>query len=167
MRTMLRIQFNQLSIAGLKTAFGLCLAGLACGTTVSADDAKLESALSSVVRENIAAANAEDLDRSMDTFHEDAPTRENSKVFMEKLFKEYDLKYQLDSFTCLGDDGTYACARAKHSTVKLAGPTFRDNSLDAIWIFRKSGDDWKIWTQSNLEIQWLNADESPADSVTQ
>ena len=121
----------------------------------AADDAETARLLRAAVQENVDAANAEDIERSMATFHDNAPARDKSREFLSQLFRDYDLQYELQNFTYLGDDGTYACARVQHSTIKSAGPAFRDNSLDAIWIFRKSDDTWKIWTQSNLALEFV------------
>ncbi|MGO2509551.1 MAG: hypothetical protein ACTH6Y_11200 [Vibrio hibernica] len=41
-------------------------------------------------------------------------------------------------------------------TTKVSGPTFHNNKLEALIVFKQEGETWKIWSQANMQIQYLD-----------
>jgi hypothetical protein len=68
---------------------------------------------------------------------------------------KYDLKYDLSSFSYIEESGEFQLARVSQSIRKVSGAQFRDRMLDGIWIFRKSGDAWKMWLQVTLKKSFI------------
>ena len=85
-----------------------------------------------------------------------AVKRLGTKQQLAPLFDNYDLKYEILSFTYIGRDNQYAVARVKQSTQKLSGPAFRHNILDMVQVFRQEKGQWKFWNQVILEVTYIN-----------
>ena len=130
----------------------LCL----CLATYSLDNKDVSTEIEAVVMENFRANESEDLDAALATMHTQSPTYTSTKQTSVSLFETYDLKYDLLSFSYVGQDGKYAIARIKQSTTKVSGPAFRNNDLDAIHVFRKEDGEWKFWTIAILEVKYTS-----------
>jgi len=118
--------------------------------------AELASELEEVFRKNLEASVKEDLGALMATLHPKSPAYAATRITTGRLFKAYDLKYELISFKYICKDGVYALARVKQKTTKTSGPAFLDNLVDAIHVLRKDGQDWKIWQSAVLEVTYLS-----------
>ncbi len=125
------------------------------GNIAYAED-KIAEAVKSVVKENLQATQAEDMDRMMKTIHTLSPSYLPTKQKSQTAFDNYDLRYKLLSFSYIGSDGEYAVVRIKQTTTKVSGLAFHDNELDLMQVFRKEKGKWKLWTQSILDIKYIN-----------
>ena len=108
-----------------------------------------------MVLENFRAATEEDIDAYLDTMHSDAPTYQQTEQLFTQLFATYDVKYETHVFRYVEQDGDYAIARFEFSTTRVAGPEFKDNTLDTFHIFCKENGQWKIWSQVTLTVEHL------------
>ncbi|MCG6980304.1 MAG: hypothetical protein LJE88_02745 [Deltaproteobacteria bacterium] len=124
--------------------------------TVHAAENDIQNTINSVVITNVQAVQAENLDAVMKTIHTQSPGYLTTKQQLQPLFDNHDLKYQILSFTYIGRDNQYAVARVKQSTQKLSGPTFHNNVLDMIQVFRQEKGQWKFWNQAILEVTYVN-----------
>jgi ketosteroid isomerase-like protein len=115
---------------------------------------ELSATLKKVIEANAEAMNREDLEGAMKTIHPKSMNFESTKSGTENIFKTYDLRYAMLSYSFVGSDGEYATARVKQTTKKVAGPAFRDNTLEMMHVFRKDGASWKIWTSAVLEVSY-------------
>ncbi len=128
------------------------LAPLTLGQESAEDPAP---ALRTLLEANLAANNKEDLDAVLATLHPKSPGYPMTKQMSSSLFEQYDLDYKLTSFRYVGRDADYAIVRCSQDTTKKAGGEFRNNTMDAMHIFRKEGKDWKMWTTAILEVKYV------------
>jgi hypothetical protein len=121
----------------------------------AAEDAAIAEKLRKVMLANCEANQKEDLEAALATIHPESPTYASTRQVSEKLFSALDLKYELKSFGYLGKDDIYAVGRARVRAAGVAeNQQFRDNVSDLMIAFRKHGDDWKVWSQSILAIEF-------------
>jgi hypothetical protein len=138
---------------------GLCLVAVVmccCGPSVAHAEGALAGVLESLVTENLEATQAEDMDRMMATIHAQSPAYATTKRQTAPLFEKFDLTYEVLSFTYIGNDDKYAVARVRQATRRVAGPAFRDNELDLVHVFRQEEGEWKFWTQTILELTFID-----------
>jgi len=141
--------------------YGLVACSLVLQTAAAAGP-DLTSELRAVFQANLDATQKKELHGVLATVHSKSPTFAATVQVMQKFFEKFDVKTDLLSFKYIATDGDYAIARTKFKTVRVAGPPFRDNLIDAFCIFKKDGNDWKIWQQSNLEIIYPEPATKPA-----
>ncbi|RKY36610.1 MAG: hypothetical protein DRP78_03190 [Candidatus Omnitrophota bacterium] len=112
--------------------------------------------LRKVVELNFAGLEKNNIEQSMKTIHTQSPAYLQTKMMVEQLVDDFSLKYELAFFKYITTDDGYALARVKQKTTKIKGPAFKDNLVDAIYVFTKEGNTWKIWTQAIIAIEYLN-----------
>jgi hypothetical protein len=156
--TMMRAQWKR----SLTALFLILAVSSLAIRAASAADADLTKELRAVFQANLDATQKKELHGVLATVHSKSPTFAATVQVMQKFFEKFDVKTDLLSFKYIATDGEYAIARTKFKTVRVAGPPFRDNLIDAFCIFKKDGNDWKIWQQSNLEIIYPEAAVKPA-----
>lgn len=121
-----------------------------------AQDDPVEMQVRQIIEQNFATLNSEDLAAHELTIHPDSPFIEQTLTQMSQIFASYDLEYGFaDEVLYLTTDGDYAYARVAQVTRKLAGPDFRDNRIDQIWVFKPYNGEWRVWTSQVLEITYL------------
>lgn len=128
---------------------------LAAPTTLAADEG-IEEELRSVVEENFSMAEAEDLEKYMDTTHPQSPTYQQTRKLIQQMMDRYDLDYELLSFNYIGEDGKYQLARVKQKTTNTSEAAFRDNITVNLWAFRKHDGEWKSWNTMLLEREFID-----------
>lgn len=109
-----------------------------------------------VIYENIAAIEAEDLDRYMATIHEQSPAYATTREMMEQITNAYDLKYELKEAKIIKRSAEEASVQFIQVTTRLSGPEFRDNKIKGVHILKKSEDKWKIFNTEVKDIEYLN-----------
>lgn len=117
-----------------------------------ADDS---SDIESVILENLHYTQQEDIEGVMSTMHSQSPSYLPTKSMLISLFPEYDLQYELVKYTFVASDDDYAYARVLQRTSKVSGPAFQNNEIDALQVYKKEGQAWKLWSQANLDINFL------------
>ena len=142
---------RKLTTVGIALLLALALA---VPTTLAADEG-IESKLRSVVEKNFSAAQAEDLEKYMNTAHPQSPTYQQTRKLGQQMMDRYDLEYELISFNYIGEDGKYQLARVKQKTTNTSEVAFRDNITVNIWAFRKHEGEWKNWNTMLLEREFL------------
>ncbi|MBI1323149.1 hypothetical protein GC170_08170 [bacterium] len=115
---------------------------------------EIVSNLRKVMESNCKANEAEKIEEALATIHPDSPNFAATRQLTEKLFEALDLKYELKSFGYIGSDETYAVGRAKVRASSADPLKFKNNESDLMIVFRKDKEDWKIWSQSILNIKF-------------
>jgi len=122
---------------------------------VQASEGDLKAELRSVVTDVLDAKEVEEINGYMDQIHPKSPLYSTAQQRIGNLMDKYDLKYELSSFSYIGESGEFQLARVSQSIRKISGYQFRDRMLDGIWIFRKSGEAWKMWLQVTLKKSFI------------
>jgi len=134
----------------------VAIASILCAARIGNAQEKMPEVIKSVVLENLKATQAEDTNRTMITVHTQSPIYRQTKQMLAPIFDDFDLSYELLSFSYIGLNGEYAVARVKQTTKKVSGPIFQENEMDMVQVFRKENGKWKFWTQAILEIKYTN-----------
>jgi len=146
-------------------AVGVILALLAAWFRPAAadegDTEALAAALRKVMDENLAACAREDLEGVLNTIHSKSQAYQTARPMHQGLFTAYDLKYKITSFRYIGTDGDCAVVRLAQETRKVAGPDFKDNTVDGVHVLQKENGEWKISGSVILSVQWLQQDSKP------
>ena len=117
---------------------------------------EIANQIKQAVIKNMDAVETENTQMMMDTIHTQSPFYLMTKQQMQPLYENYELKYELLSYEYIGITGEYATVRVIFRTSKISGPAFKDNELDVIQIFKQENGTWKLWSQANLELKFLN-----------
>ncbi len=113
-------------------------------------------ALEKLVESNLKYSQQEDIDKVMATMHSQSPSYLPTKNAMASIFPNYEISYELLSFRFIAYDGDLAYARIKQRTRKISGPAFNDNEIDMVQAYRKEAGEWKIWSQMNIDIKYID-----------
>jgi hypothetical protein len=115
-----------------------------------------ETAVISAVYENIAATNAEDIDRYMTSLHTFSRDYQSTRQIIERLYRNYDLTATLSSVEVIRYSPTEARVRFILETRKRSGPDFRDNRINGTFILRPENGQWKLYDQIVNNIEYFN-----------
>ncbi len=113
------------------------------------------SEIKQLIADNLKYTQAEDLNAVMSTMHSQSPSLLPTRKTLQQLFPLYEVKYQLNDVSFVGADDKYAYAKVIQTTTKISGPAFQNNRIEALQIFKKENNQWKLWAQANLEIKFL------------
>jgi hypothetical protein len=120
-----------------------------------AADKQLTDSLHGVLKSGLAAYDREDVAGTMKHVHTKSPEYDKSKVEMEKQFVAHDVTIQLVDFRYIGHDDEFAIARVHIKTVGQNDPTFADNIVDSIVLFKMENGQWKWWSDHIIGVQIL------------
>jgi len=113
-------------------------------------DPKVAAELIAVVKENIAATQAEDKERVLKTIHKDCPQRKSTIQGMEYIFKNYDMTYNLEKVEVLEITGDEAKVYYEQTTRAAKGQQFQPMRSKGIHILKKENGKWKIFKTEYL-----------------
>ncbi|WP_017717977.1 hypothetical protein [Kamptonema formosum] len=113
-------------------------------------------AIKAAVYENLRALQREDLEGYLATIDPGSPVFEVTKALTQNLFNDYDLKYELNSLEVINIAGSEAKVRVTQTTIKIAGPDFRNNRAAVIHTLRKTNGRWKLFRTDVEKIESLN-----------
>lgn len=109
-----------------------------------------------VVEENMTATQNEDMDRMMNTIHQQSPSYQATRQQVAPLFQQYDLTYELNDYEFVGMTGEFAVVKVRQTTRKVGGTAaFNNNELELLQAFKKEGGQWKFWSQSILNMRFF------------
>lgn len=137
-------------------AIYLCCVVLFSLITTPVSAATTESLVRQVIDDNLDASQREDSEAYMATMHSQSLAWVQTKKAIQDIFGNYKLNYSLDQFHYITQESEYAYARVWIRTTKVSGPSFHNNKLEALIVFKKEGEKWKVWSQANMQIQYLD-----------
>jgi hypothetical protein len=117
-----------------------------------------QSGIIPVLYEQVAAHNAEDIERYMATMHSRHHNNDMMRSTLEDMYRKYDLKATLSDVEIVKVSGDRAEVSFVLTTRKIRGPAFRDNRIRGIFILRKEDGEWKLYDQKvdQDDIEYLN-----------
>jgi hypothetical protein len=136
--------------------FGLALGNPAKAAGTPTPEPDHRSAIIGVIRENIAAHNAEDADRYMATIHSRASGRAATRLMLQQSYETYDLSSKIYDLEILALSEEEARVSFTLVTTKVSGPAFRDNRVDGVMILRPEKGAWKLYGQENEDVTYLD-----------
>ena len=117
------------------------------------EDSATGKAVHQTLIQGIVAFNNEDLNGTLKALHPDSPNYQVSKERISRIFRDHDVKMELVEFDFVGETGPYAIAHVKAKSTKSsdADTTFKNNTTESLYIFRKQGNEWKFWGEYELQ----------------
>ncbi|WP_105901984.1 hypothetical protein [Vibrio gangliei] len=109
-----------------------------------------------VLKQNLHASQQEDVDAYMATMHTQSLVWTPTKHQIEMVFDNFDLTYQLDQFDFVAQDDEYAYAKIWMTKTKISGGQFKNNRVQALVVFKQENGAWKVWSQANMQIKYLD-----------
>lgn len=125
-------------------------------SNVSVADQKVAEAIKQSILDNLKYVQEENSEKSMSTIHSQSPSYLPTKNIISQMFSNYQLSFELIDFKYIAYDGDLAYARVKQVTKKISGPAFQNNEVDMVQIFRRESGIWKLWSQANIEIKYID-----------
>lgn len=108
-------------------------------------DHKIAGEILAVIQENLAATQAEDKERVLNTIHKDCPQLKSTKQGMDYVFANYDLVYNLEQADVIEVSGEEAKVYYVQTTKAKSGHGFTPNRSTGIHIMKKENGSWKIF----------------------
>ena len=119
-------------------------------------DPKIAEEIIAVIKENLAATQAEDKERVLKTIHKDCPQMRSTKQGMDYVFANYDMVYNLEQAEVVEVFGDEAKVYYMQTTQAKSGKGFPPSRSTGIHILKKENGKWKIFKTeylSNEQIQ--------------
>lgn len=117
---------------------------------------KEKAAIDELIKTNAAFFQKEDLDGYIATLDPSSPEIENTKTMMVELFKNYDLKLDIENVKILKLGEKNADVEVVQVTKKVTGGDFRDNRTKIVHHLKKINDAWKISGSTTIRIDYLD-----------
>ncbi|MBW4682250.1 MAG: hypothetical protein KME19_19340 [Microcoleus vaginatus WJT46-NPBG5] len=104
----------------------------------------------------IKALNEENVEVYMSTISKTSPQYSLTVDLLNYLFKEYDVKYELNGLEFVSVSAAEAKVKVTQTTTKIQGPEFKDNKAVIIHILRKDNGEWKFYLTEMDSIDYFN-----------
>jgi hypothetical protein len=99
-----------------------------------------------VLQKNLDATQNEDVAAVLETVHEDSPQLASTKGGMDYVFKNYDMKYELEDIKFISISNEEVKAIYQQTTKAISGTGFANTRSIGIHTLKKSKDgNWKIF----------------------
>ena len=118
-------------------------------------DSKVSEEIISVVKENIAATEAEDKERVLKTIHKDSPQLRSTINGMDFVFANFDMKFDLEKIEVLEVTGDEANVYYMQTTRAIKGEGFAPTRATGIHHMKKEDGKWKIFQTEYLDNQQI------------
>jgi hypothetical protein len=119
------------------------------------NDAAEDRDILRVIEKNLKAAEQEDFDAWIKTYHERARSCKARGSEMQECFRVYDMKYALEQAKVLDKSDDEAKVWFIQVNKTVSGPDNKDKKITGIHIMKKSYGKWKIYDTEIKQIQEL------------
>lgn len=113
-------------------------------------DPKIAAEIIAVIKENIAATQAEDKDRVLKTIHKDSPQMRSTMNGMDYVFTSFDMKFELEKADVIEVNGDEAKVYYLQTTQAIRGEGFAPTRASGIHNMKKENGKWKIFKTDYL-----------------
>jgi hypothetical protein len=118
-------------------------------------DAAEDKDILGVIEKNLEAAEKEDFDAWIKTYHEKARSCKARGSEMQECFRVYDMKYALEQAKVLDKSDDEAKVWFIQVNKTVSGPDNNDKKITGVHIMKKSYGKWKIYDTEIKKIQEL------------
>ena len=118
-------------------------------------DASEDRDILEVIERNLQAAEKEDFDAWIQTYHEQARSCKARGSEMLECFRVYDMKYALEQAKVLERSDNEAKVYFIQLNRTVSGPDNNDKKITGVHIMKKSYGKWKIYDTEVKQIQEL------------
>jgi hypothetical protein len=119
------------------------------------NDAAEDKDILKVIEKNLEAAEKEDFDAWIKTYHETARSCKARGSEMQECFRVYDMKYALEQAKVLDKSDDEAKVLFIQLNRTVSGPDNNDKKITGVHILKKSYGEWKIYDTEIKRIQEL------------
>ena len=119
------------------------------------NDAAEDKDILRVIEKNLEAAEKEDFDAWMKTYHERARSCKARGSEMQECFRVYDMKYALEQAKVLDKSDDEAKVLFIQLNRTVSGPDNSDKKITGVHVMKKSYGKWKIYDTEIKRIQEL------------
>jgi hypothetical protein len=113
-------------------------------------DPKVATEIIAVIKENIAATEAEDKKRVLSTIHKDSPQFRSTTQGMDYVFANFDMKFELEQVEVIEVNGDEAKVYYVQTTQAIRGEGFAPTRASGIHNMKKENGKWKIFKTDYL-----------------
>ena len=118
-------------------------------------DAAADKDILKVIEKNLKAAEEEDFDAWIKTYHERARSCKARGSEMQECFRVYDMKYALEQAKVLDKSDDEARVWFIQVNETVSGPDNKDKKITGVHVLKKSYGKWKIYDTEIKKIQEL------------
>ena len=113
-------------------------------------DPKVATEIIAVIKENIAATQAKDKERVINTVHKDSPQLRSTIQGMDYVFANFDMKFELEQIEVIEVNGDDAKVYYVQTTQAIRGEGFAPTRSSGIHQMKKENGKWKIFKTDYL-----------------
>jgi hypothetical protein len=118
-------------------------------------DPKVAAEIIAVIKENIAATQAEDKERVLKTLHKDCPQLRSTVQGMDYVFANFDMQFDLEQIEVLEITGEDAKVYYMQTTRAVHGAGFAPTRATGIHWMKKEDSKWKIFKTEYLSNEQI------------
>jgi len=118
-------------------------------------DPKVAAEIIGVLKENIAATQAEDKERVLKTLHKDCPQLNSTIQGMDYVFANFDMQFDLEQIEVLEITGEDAKVYYMQTTRAVHGAGFAPTRATGIHQMKKENGKWKIFKTEYLSNEQI------------
>jgi hypothetical protein len=118
-------------------------------------DPKIAAEIIGVVKENIAATQAEDKERVLKTIHKDCPQLRSTIQGMEYVFANYDMVFDLEKIEVIELSREDAKVYYMQTTRAIRGQSYPPTRATGIHLMKKEDGKWKIYKTEYLSNEQI------------
>lgn len=118
-------------------------------------DPKIAAEIIEVVKENIAATQAEDKERVLKTIHKDCPQLRSTIQGMDYVFANYDMVFDLEKIEVIELSREDAKVYYMQTTRAIRGQGYPPTRATGIHIMKKENGKWKIFKTEYLSNEQI------------